>query len=59
MSFRICKHSGMNEMQGEVWKSEEVRLERYQESGYGDLNAKLKFETLLRSRAGYDFKNKS
>lgn len=49
----------MNEMQGEVWKSEEVRLERYQESGYGDLNAKLKFETLLRSRAGYDFKNKS
>ena len=49
----------MNEMQGEVWKSEEVRLERYQESGHGDLNAKLKFETFLRSRARYDFKSRS
>lgn len=48
----------MNEMQDEVWKSE-VRLERYQESGHGDLNAKLKFETFLRSRAGYDFKSRS
>lgn len=46
MSSSVRRQSEMNEMQGECGTVRRWDCRWYQESGHGDLNAKLKFRDL-------------